>query len=508
MAYNNRCFLIDCKLKDLSNLLTFPSAESQASYFRSKAKKSYTDMSYIRKEKVIRVNSVPESLYNCNYFMFQNTQYGNKWFYAFIDKFEFVHAHCTNIHIDIDSWQTYQFNLKFGSCFVEHEHVAVSDDVAGRHTLPENIPLGYYKNTLIHSDKSYAYPRFIIACKKGISDGEKMTPVTACGTTFGCGLFFRNTLSEAEDLIDDLEKIMSGNVLWVQSVPALSAKNLNTLIGGKVSDGGLIGSLDINASTNDSLNGYVPRNKKLLTYPYNYVTASSGSGDIMEYPIEQFELGVRFRIYGEFSQSPQLSCLPLNFCGETENLDKKTATEIYPQIPFRNDNSEYYNMAKSFNTVGFVTNYVGNSVGKAMDGGGISGGDIMNSLQSITNHYMSEAKLDDQSYRNSCTFNGKSTTGIKYASSNLGFFIYQRSISVEYAKIADDYLDYFGYKVMRNKVPNLKNRPNWNYVKTLNCNVYGEIPKPDLDKIVATFNNGVTLWHNPDTMYDYSQSNR
>ena len=81
------------------------------------------------------------------------------------------------------------------------------------------------------------------------------------------------------------------------------------------------------------------------------------------------------------------------------------------------------------------------------------------------------------------------------------------SIKKEYARIIDNYFSMFGYKINRVKVPNITGRSNWNYVKTINCNFDGNIPQTDLNIIRAMFNNGVTLWHNPSTIYDYSNSN-
>lgn len=88
-----------------------------------------------------------------------------------------------------------------------------------------------------------------------------------------------------------------------------------------------------------------------------------------------------------------------------------------------------------------------------------------------------------------------------------GFFFYNYSIKAEYARVIDDYFSMFGYKVNRVKTPNITGRQNWNYVKTIDCNFDGNIPQVDLNVIRAMFNNGVTLWHNPQTIYNYGYSN-
>lgn len=64
-----------------------------------------------------------------------------------------------------------------------------------------------------------------------------------------------------------------------------------------------------------------------------------------------------------------------------------------------------------------------------------------------------------------------------------------------------------GYKTNRVKVPNITGRQNWNYVKTIDCNCDGDIPETDLNIIRTMFNNGVTMWHDPSKIYDYSQTN-
>ena len=74
-------------------------------------------------------------------------------------------------------------------------------------------------------------------------------------------------------------------------------------------------------------------------------------------------------------------------------------------------------------------------------------------------------------------------------------------------KIIDDYFSMFGYKVNTVKVPNTTGRTNWNYVKTIDANIIGDIPQNDLQEIKDMFNKGVTLWHNPTTFLNYSASN-
>ena len=88
-----------------------------------------------------------------------------------------------------------------------------------------------------------------------------------------------------------------------------------------------------------------------------------------------------------------------------------------------------------------------------------------------------------------------------------GFSFYKMAIKQEYAKIIDDFFSMYGYKVNEVKIPNVTGRQNWNYVKTIDCNLLGDIPQEDMQKLKDIFNTGVTFWHNPNTFLDYSQSN-
>ena len=84
------------------------------------------------------------------------------------------------------------------------------------------------------------------------------------------------------------------------------------------------------------------------------------------------------------------------------------------------------------------------------------------------------------------------------------------TIRPEYAKIIDNFFSMYGYKVMSLEVPNIHTRKKWNYLKAIEMNITGnknKIPQEYLEEIRTMFLNGVTLWHDYETMYDYSNDN-
>lgn len=63
-----------------------------------------------------------------------------------------------------------------------------------------------------------------------------------------------------------------------------------------------------------------------------------------------------------------------------------------------------------------------------------------------------------------------------------------------------------GYSTLRYKVPNTKQRPNWNYIQTSDAIVVGPIPEAAKQYIQSMYNSGVTFWHD-DNLYNYDRDN-
>jgi hypothetical protein len=81
------------------------------------------------------------------------------------------------------------------------------------------------------------------------------------------------------------------------------------------------------------------------------------------------------------------------------------------------------------------------------------------------------------------------------------------TIKGEYARIIDNFLSMYGYKVNTVKVPETHSRQYWNYIKTTDINITGSIPADDMRKLKGIYNSGVTLWHNPERFCNYSYHN-
>lgn len=139
--------------RDLENTYRFASLSAQQNFFSARAKHTLGNepmagLRYIRTgEDSIKVELKTASLYDCNYLMFQNTGYKDKsgrsrWFYAFIDRVDYINEETSEIFYTIDPMQTWLFDYKFADCMVEREHVR--DDRIGKNVISEPVECGDY----------------------------------------------------------------------------------------------------------------------------------------------------------------------------------------------------------------------------------------------------------------------------------------------------------------------------------------------------------------------------
>lgn len=126
---NTNLYLLKCPL-ELSNKhqLTFSNKEAQFSYFDNLQKLEVERISYQRKDSMIRYPAHIDSLMDYNYCMYQNDNYNDKWFFAFIVNMEYVNDNMTNIYIKTDVFQTWQFDIVYKQSFVEREMIDVASD--------------------------------------------------------------------------------------------------------------------------------------------------------------------------------------------------------------------------------------------------------------------------------------------------------------------------------------------------------------------------------------------
>lgn len=143
---NTEIRLLDVPLTlDNKNQLTFNNSFQQYNYFNNLVREILDGSSYQRKDNIIRYPDHIDNIITCNYVMYQNENYSNKWFYAFITNMRYVNDGMTEISIETDVFQTWQFDLIYKQSFIEREMIDVNEDIPGSNLLPESLETGEYK---------------------------------------------------------------------------------------------------------------------------------------------------------------------------------------------------------------------------------------------------------------------------------------------------------------------------------------------------------------------------
>lgn len=492
---------------DLKDTLTFSNKQEQINYFNSRIGKTFTDYSYLRKNNAIRVNGNYDEISKYPYLFLRNNEEDRYYFYFIID-YNYINENVTEIIIKLDSWQTYQFDIQFYNSFVEREHV--SDDTIGVHTVPENLELGEYIN---YDRAKFNYPgngnMIIVGSTINLEDTSYPD---ISGNTYGgvySGIKYYGFVT-IESINNMLNSVASAGKLDAIQFMFMLPGGLVDIEGMHIASSITPKVLTWSANKPTDINGYVPKNNKLFTYPYCYMLITNGASEsaILQYNLFS-DSNCNFKIYSVPTPGMSIRLVPQNYNGTVDNQSEGLNLAKFPICSW---NSDVFTNWLTQNGVNVGLSAVG-SVGTIAGGVGLmmTGAGALAGAGAIANGLMGVANTVGQVYQHSLQpnqLNGNSNSGdVSFASNETTFCIYGRSIRYEYAKIIDNYFSMYGYKVNSVKIPNINTRKNWNFVKTINCHIMGNIPQSNLLEIQNAFDNGITLWHNPSTIYDYSQDN-
>lgn len=128
-----------------NDTIYFANAAAQQAYFQTfvLSALSFPSQTYQRVSSGrCRLNVSADKIYNVNYMMFKNTNYENKWFYAFVNNVEYINNAVCEIYYELDVMQTYAFDYSLKESFVDREHSAT--DQAGDNILAEPFDVGDY----------------------------------------------------------------------------------------------------------------------------------------------------------------------------------------------------------------------------------------------------------------------------------------------------------------------------------------------------------------------------
>lgn len=549
---------------DYDHTIYFGSKTAQYNFFSNNLRVKYTltNQQYKRKERGwIQVELNQNQLWDCTYLMFKNTHYtiapsqtqgtSAKWFYAFILNVEYVNESVCKINYEIDVMQTWLVNDDYilEKCFVEREHTDNDDKFAN--LVEENLDIGNDLSVQITRRYDLNPDRAVVLYTSVVDDTT--SPATLYpATARKIGDFFSGIGIMTFNLSDTSPSSQAGLEAFGEFLHKYIDNGFEDAIVSIYQIPHFISTLLVDPYNTETwtvtpslvnVDGYVPKNKKLFNYPYNFLKLSNNKGQDVIFKHELWDdpdhIGA-FCLRGVGVGVPSVMCFPLAYRDVPLDYENGLMYSGFNECAWTGDayqvwlaqNRENNKLAMGLGLGGLLVggalfaggmaagslpmmvlsqavptaigagNLLGPAAGNVPNYVAVGGGstDIGSSLAkvgggtllgSIFNQIYAKNKLEAtpkpaHGHMNNDIFNMQN--GIA------GYSCYQMTIKREYAIIIDEYFSRFGYACHQIKVPNIHVRQNWTYTKTIGCEINGSLPSDDITKIKSIFDNGITFW--------------
>lgn len=490
---------------DYEHTIYFETIGEQSFYFIGKTKINLSNQSYQRKERGWLKVEVPQNnLWDCSYLMYRNTSYGNKWFYAFILSVEYINDNNSLINYEIDVMQTWMFDYQLEPCFVEREHTLT--DNLFENTIAEDLDIGENYNIQIQNFKNLS-PTNICLVVSAYSNNAPITPTIQGNIISGLKYitfdetYYNTAISVLNAYIaagfqDDI-------VAAFQYPPFLG--------GGNPGDDTVLPDYTEEAySINPNLvnvDGYVPKNKKLFTYPYNYIEITDNMGVKQKLKLELWDTNHvgEFNIRGCLFGKPTILVYPRYYRDIAHDYESGISFSKFPQIPWVGDAYQVWLAQNRDNLIintatGMMQSLIMRAVGAA------TGSPILamsSALGFVTEPNEVIGKLLSAKNIPNTPEGTPNVEVLTTQTNTLGIRFNQYTIRNEFARIIDEYFSRFGYACHRIKIPNRNARENWTYTKTVGCEILSQMPVDDAVKIKKIYDRGITFWNNPANVGNY-----
>ena len=524
---------------DYRNTGLFANKESQGAIMQTRAFYHAQNCTYVRETGRIRLEIPIAQAWQCNYIMYRNTNFYNKWFYAFVTAVNYINNETSEFTFQLDIMQTFLFDYTEKPCFIERQHAP--NDALGSNLVPEGLEIGEL-TWAAFSKLPATYGKIYVAATfdkqlNNYNGGMFNNVYTGlCINEF-------NTAAEVTAFINSATSAnkLSGIVSIFQSI------NYNTIT-----------TFNYNINQNSLFGGYTPKNNKLYTYPYTFLQILGNDGGNAIFRWEYFnQFGqAAFQIATSPSVSSQMLITPTNYKGKTgynpaermiienvmlcswngdtfkANLAQTigkymvpaevaliTGGKLIDKIIGKSGDEETQQTEKEYLTPsqaydimkqqgsmeGWTPNIVGGTLsptqpyyrnvsvtkpGEAPFETAYTGlsKSILNSVQTAL------ASVHDPESMSRQAQNPGASTDILYMLQEKSPYFVQMSITPYYAKIIDDYFTMYGYQTNRVQNPNRRARTRYTYIKTAGAIIEAEFPASIAQAIENIYNNGICFW--------------
>ena len=552
-----------------SDVRLYPDLTTQYNDLAERMVLSTTDYVYVGRNRRLKVDIEADRLYRCNYCMYRNDSLTDGYIYCFVSDVQYINDHTSEVTLTTDVFQTYLHSVDWTipACFIERETVPSEDDYY-MYTPEPDFSLTHVVDGQTHD--MFELGGFVVATcadpqqNSSIIDdilnpggyyAKPAQTVARNGIVNGAAYYYTSANNSAP-ITEGVENILNGlmqagsieSVVSVFSVPTFAVSGLSD--GWLNSPSGQRGPTEWEDSftipdRGTTLDGYAPRNRKLLYWPYTFIRLTDHNGSTSDL---RYELMGSNDINIRYVMSPACQALayPALYAG-ANGWEVGITTQCGAVGSWSNSAFQSW-LSQNAGTIALTL------AGIAFNG--IQGAQTVNAasrdLMSSANAADSRAARNALTQANGLYQHGESMAGragtaaasllasgvdaahqptmtrgqselnLLFGSGVQGVSAYRMACKSEIAQSIDSFFDRFGYAVGRIETPSLSGRPAWNYVRTqgaaprsANVGPGGAAPfsrgrgtpADALSVIASALDSGVTFWHTTDGFGDYSQSN-
>lgn len=479
------------------NMRYFSSKSEQDGWFSNRSGRTYEGYTMSKPGVPIVCKGSYINALDFNYLMFHSPDYGTRTIYAFITDIAWRSEDSFSVSFEIDIFQTYFWDFNFSRTFIEREHTV--DDVVP--LTPEPIDGG----EIVYTDASNMFPDagLYYYCLASTPYKESETSfIDFGGFPEGMILYASDNLEVFGVGIDVLNREHDGSVKQCFCLPKTIVPKLGQSPYGDTFYQ-VVGFEDLaytkSVSRPETLDGYTPKNNKMFTHPYCFLTVSNYQGQQKEYMFEYANTNdtLVFEAHCRIGSCSVVDCIPTNYKGQGGLIDN-IMLQNAPQMSYASD---YFSGWMERNAVNLAASTVNGIAMNAVTG------NAFGAVASGINSAINIASTVSQAKHTANPANVNSSV-LQYLTANnkYNFLFLISTCSRDYARSADAFFTHFGYNVSRYKNISFKNRSSYTYVKTNGCVVRGACPQTARQKMAEILDSGATFWC-IDAIGDYSVDN-
>lgn len=463
----------------------FSSNSAMISYLQGKVSHSFTNCTYQRADEreYTQLNIDYYDALKCDVMFWQNPNNSTKYLVALITGFEYLNEGTTRIYFEIDPYSSFCGDIEWQPCYVEREHVTgdwvdgqpnwnncgISEPISGAPVVVEN---------------ELTYPlvptRYVILTPYNEDGQISIHGNTLGGIYSGMNMIVKNTAEEVDDYLNTVAVHIAttlDNIGPILSVPAF-------FLNDKEWEMGTLQSPWI------TLNGHF-NNAKVYTSQYTMLRVEGAAGRQKEFlPELMGQNGLATPLTQLFAKGGLIGGIGgfavylKNYKGiETSLEDAYLITDMPSGVWVGNN---------------LLDNWQ-NAIMKTISGGlkGAAAGSVAGpggtALGALGGAALSLVGMADQMVASGGQVNTTANAAVAFGAYRVCTRWYISPTQIMEA--VDDFFDRFGYAVGLLKIPNVNTRPIWNYVKTSEAHIGGDIPEHYREQICDMLNNGVTFWN-------------